>query len=39
MPVTGTSAGSLLSTAILGLGAVALGAAFIAVRRRRDAEG
>ncbi|MCO1596559.1 LPXTG cell wall anchor domain-containing protein [Micromonospora sp. RHAY321] len=39
LPITGTSAGSLLPMAIFGLGAVALGAAFIAVRRRRDAEG
>ncbi|SIN23199.1 LPXTG cell wall anchor domain-containing protein [Micromonospora cremea] len=39
LPVTGTSAGSLLPMAVLGLGAVALGATFIAVRRRRDAEG
>ncbi|MET7671999.1 hypothetical protein [Micromonospora luteifusca] len=39
LPITGTSAGSgLIPMAILGIGAVALGATLIAVRRRRDAE-
>ncbi|NJC16022.1 hypothetical protein F4558_005848 [Micromonospora profundi] len=40
LPITGTSAGgTLVPMAILGVGAVALGVALIAVRRRRDAQG
>ncbi|MET8356624.1 hypothetical protein [Micromonospora sp. NPDC005171] len=39
LPITGTSASDgLIPMAILGIGAVALGATLIAVRRRRDAE-
>ncbi|MFI6261077.1 hypothetical protein [Micromonospora sp. NPDC051006] len=38
LPLTGMSAGSLIPMGIVGLGTVALGAALIAVRRRRDAE-
>ncbi|WBB66222.1 hypothetical protein [Micromonospora sp. WMMD812] len=38
LPLTGMSAGSLIPMGILGLGAVALGATLIVVRRRRDAE-